>query len=120
MPQHTDPHIPNYRELLCQEPNLCLKLLPRVDRIEKDSAMQWDKINAVTTRVDILTTSIAERDKSSGKIFAVMLALLALCALHFCAFLVWVGRTSERLDVMRENDKIQSEAIYKIEHQQKP
>lgn len=103
----------------CPNDGICLTILPRLRAVEEDVKTMRPTAN----RVEHIEVVMAERDKTSQKIWSAMLCLIGLSVVHFCAFLVWVGGTTERLAAFKEINTAQDAAIFRLqqaEHGIKP
>lgn len=100
----------------CPNDGVCLSIFPRLLSVEEDVKL----LRGCAGKVDHIETVMAERDKTSNKIWNAMLCLLGLSVIHFAAFLVWMGGTNERISQFKENDLAHAAAISRLEHGIKP
>lgn len=96
----------------CPNDGVCLSIFPRLRSVEDEVK----KIVSTQGRVEHIETVMSERDKAATKLWNAMLCLLGLSIVHFCAFLIWVGGTTERLAQFKEVDSRHEAAIFRIEH----
>jgi len=95
----------------CTNDGVCVTIQPRLSAIERDVEV----LKACSQKVANLEIVISERDKAGTKIWNAMLCLLGLSVVHFAAFLIWVGGTTERLTAFKEANARQDEQIQRIE-----
>ena len=95
----------------CPNDGICLTVLPRIRAIEDDVKV----LKACAQKVASIEVVMSERDKAGTKIWNAMLCLLGLSVVHFAAFLIWVGSTTERLTAFKEANARQDEQITRIE-----
>lgn len=100
----------------CPNDGICLTIGPRLIAVEE----KVEILQKCAGKIDRMETVMSERDKISSKMWNAMLAVLGLSIVHFAAFLIWMGGTTERLTAFKESDARQNEAIIRIEQQRRP
>lgn len=104
----------------CPNGGVCLTLVPILKRHSTQLERHDEALVRIGRQVDSMGVRDAEREKNNNKLFMLLIALVAITVVHFCAFLLWVGRTGERLDNMQLNDRAQTEAIRQLEKNEHP